>query len=115
MTFLQLQTMLDRFCGPVLELCKNLPIGNENAISVKQLSDLLGVGERRVQDYIAAARASKVPICSKKGGGYFIARNRDEMYHTIRRLDLMAESNLFTLRDCLRAADEWFPVEHDNR
>lgn len=73
-------TTLSTIEGDILDV---IPIGNEKKITIKEISQLIGVEERAVYDVIYRLRTLGVPICAMRSGdpadrGYFIATTNEE-------------------------------------
>ena len=83
--------------GRFAELLAIIPKGEENAVSMRQLSDLLGFTPRHIRACIESARREGNVICSSDAG-YYIPVNDDELrsfYHRTR-------ARIFTSFDCLQ-------------
>lgn len=61
-------------------------IGKGNGISVKQLSELTGVPERRVRNLVTYLREEGNAICGTPQDGYFIAATPGELQETCKFL-----------------------------
>lgn len=58
-----------------------IPVGRENALSARQLAEMLDTQTRVVTRSIEAARRRGVPICARSDaeGGYYRPRDADEL------------------------------------
>ena len=59
-----------------MDILEFIPEGKENAISRKQLVDILRISDRKIRDIIAHARLTEV-ILSSDDGGYYIPLNTE--------------------------------------
>lgn len=76
-----------------------LPVGEENAISTKELVRLAGCSSvRELQRYIAEERKAGAVICSSSTGGYFRPANRAELAKFCKTLENRALNTLVALR-----------------
>lgn len=82
-----------------------LPIGAENAVSRRQLSQITGLPDRRLRRRIAEERRAGLLILSSTsevGGGYFRAADTQEL----RRWVAMMQSHIAAILAVIRAARE---------
>ena len=80
-----------------------IPIGRENAISMADLANCLGVTERTVRKHIEAERRNGKVICSSTDegvSGYFLPADIDE----VREFVKLSEKRIRTARQCTRSA-----------
>lgn len=59
-----------------------IPVGIENAISMRDLANVLGIAPRDVREFVLNANRHGLVIgstCAENGGGYFIPANIDEL------------------------------------
>lgn len=80
-----------------------LPTGRENAISMADLANCLGVTERTVRKHIEAERRNGKVICSSTDegvSGYFLPADIDE----VREFVKLSEKRIRTARQCTRSA-----------
>ena len=64
------------------QLSAIIPIGAENAVSVRRLANLCGCSEREIRRSVELLRRDGVLICSshnRDGGGYFKPRDSTEI------------------------------------
>lgn len=80
-----------------------IPIGRENAISMADLANCLGVTERTVRKHIETERRNGAVICSsldEGGSGYFLPGNIEEVKEFVK----LSEKRINTARQCTRSA-----------
>lgn len=72
----------------MIDLAEFLPTSRENAISMGDLAEVLHCSRREVRAAVERARRHGLPVvssCDPNGGGYFLARNRDEAADYVRQ------------------------------
>ena len=80
-----------------------LPTGKENAVSMRDLANCLGVTERTVRKHIEIERRSGSIICRSLDegvSGYFLPANIEE----VREFVKLSEKRINTARQCTRSA-----------
>lgn len=76
-----------------MDILEFIPTGKENAISRRQLTDLLHLSDRKVRDIIAHARLTTVILSSDTGGYYIPAENElSEVKGYLKREEQRAKS-----------------------
>lgn len=60
----------------IILVAEYIPVGHENAITRRDLKNMLHVSDRRIRRLIEIERLNGTPIVNN-GSGYFIARNDD--------------------------------------
>ena len=88
-----------------------IPVGKENALSARELADLLHVPKRQVTLQIERERRHGRPICARNdvaaAAGYYRPKDRKELEEYLRRLNSRIVE-IQTSRDGLQAAlDGW--------
>ena len=79
-----------------VEIVNRLQPGRKNAIHMKDLCRAVGCDERAVRFAVEYARRElRQPIASDNSG-YYLAETETETRNTLRRLEKMAKSLLFT-------------------
>lgn len=79
--------------------------GAANALTGKEICNLLGITPRELTAAIERERRKGKPICAATGGrpGYFLAENREEMERYCRSLFHRAGEIHKTRKACLKA------------
>ena len=67
-----------------MNIADHIPIGRENAIHLKKLSDRIGKSDMVVKQLVRNARRSGIPIMSDKEG-YWIASREKRVCRQIKR------------------------------
>lgn len=86
-----------------------LPTGAENAVTAKQLCNLLNMNHRELTKAITAERRAGQPICAVVGGfvkGYFLAANKREMELYYRSLSHRLKEIRATATACKKSIKE---------
>ena len=87
-------------------ICEILHEGEENAITGKEICELLNITMRQMTKAMETERRAGHPICAATGKtpGYFLAATREEMERYGRALHHRAGEIYKTRRACLKAA-----------
>ena len=84
-----------------MNIADHIPIGRENAIHLKKLSDRVGKSDMVVKQLVRKARRNGVPIISDKEG-YWIATSEIERKEFIDRLKGQGIERLKTAQELLK-------------
>lgn len=73
--------------------------GKENAVTLTELRDRTGYSRRVITTCMQILRKDGIPVCScnSKPGGYFIAKNEEEVTQYLKRLQIIANGLLDTM------------------
>lgn len=73
--------------------------GKENAVTLMELKNRTGYSRRVITSCMQFLRKEGIPICScnSKPGGYFIAKNEEEVIQYLKRLRIIADGLLDTM------------------
>lgn len=73
--------------------------GKENAVTLTELKNRTGYSRRVITTCMQVLRKSGIPVCScnSKPGGYFIAKNKEEIIEYIKRLQTIATGLIDTM------------------
>lgn len=83
-----------------------LPVGEANAITMKELVFLLGCSKREARALIYEARCEGAVICSNPDslkGGYFLPQNDDE----VKRFIMFAEHRINSTKSAIKSAKKF--------
>lgn len=81
-----------------------LSTGQQNAVPLKHLKDLLHLDERTVRLLIRSERLAGVPICEDSRNGYYMPSSADERDTCAKRLRHRA-AQIVAVADAIAAAD----------
>jgi biotin operon repressor len=84
-----------------MNIADHIPIGRENAIHLKKLSDRIGKSDMVVKQLVRNARRSGIPIMSDKEG-YWIATSEAERKEFVNRLKGQGLARLKTAQELLK-------------
>lgn len=90
-------TIKNDLSGRYSRLLAVIPKGEENAVSMRLLSEVLGMTPRHIRFCIESARREGNVICSSDAG-YFVPLDDEEL----RRYYLRTLARIFTSFECLR-------------
>lgn len=80
-----------------------LPVGEENAVTMTELANMLNCSKREARALIYEARCKGAVICSNPDsvkGGYFLPQNNDE----IKRFIIFAEHRISSTKAAVKPA-----------
>ena len=83
-----------------------LPVGEENAVTMIELANMLNCSKREARALIYEARCKGAVICSSPDsakGGYFLPKNNDE----VRRFIMFAEHRINSTKEATRSAKKF--------
>lgn len=89
-----------------MDITKFIPYGKKNAVSGKELKQIIGCDERTIKQHIANARLKGSVICSildGNKGGYFIPESPAEAVEYVRTEQCRIQS----AKEALRSAEKY--------